>query len=197
MAANDIPEVVTDSGAGKAEARRLLIEPLLASGMRRAPKMTSSAYEAYLDKLAGYLGYMTRPNLEQLGDILLNCGGGKKRDEFPVWVIVRRMAHLLQTPPAQGRPLHWSFLHSAWGERARTAGYHVAAYWWIREKRIPPSTDFALAEIKKLQADFEEDRDPEHQEWLARLTQHVDQIVGAGIEHRNQPQSAKSGKTAA
>ncbi len=125
--------------AGKANVRRLLIEPLETAGLRRPHGVSVDAQRNRLALIVDRLAYMATDNLDTLRDVVLtHAASALGRGEWPAPVVVEAWAQGLQPRPFRESHIVQSWLASVEGPPARAAGHHVQLYRLLRRAPRPP-----------------------------------------------------------
>lgn len=136
---DDARDMTAKDVAGRALVRECLVRRLAEAGLRR-PRGTSAAqHDAMMERLVVRLAYMSRANLEQLAESVLDAAGGPQRDICPSEVVIRNWAEGLQKRPWRDLPIVRSWLASVEGPKAEMGGYLVPLLRFLRAKAVPPT----------------------------------------------------------
>lgn len=113
----------TEGGAGRPESdrhrvRRLLIEPLLAMGLRKQRRHSAEEQEALFDRLEARCGYLADGQLEALAEAVRRGAHGEARNVWPDEVSILNWAAALEPPPDVESRLVTSYLASRAGRTA-------------------------------------------------------------------------------
>ncbi len=130
----------------RARVRRLLLTPLITSGLRKHPRMTAEDYQAMLTRLADKLGHMSERHLTALEPLIIRHTRGKDRNIWPDEVTIVSWAYQLSPPPARTSPYVNSLMQSEAGRTALSMGYHVELF-MMAKKLGPPPTRYNLARL--------------------------------------------------
>jgi len=133
--------------SGRVRVRRVLVSGLQADGLVRARGVTVAAHEAGIDRLCDKLAYLDEPLLIVLRDSVLRLAEGALRHQWPAFASVWNIAVRLQPPPDRETTIMTTWLVSRAGPAARSAGYLVELYEWLRRHGVPP-TEYALSQLR-------------------------------------------------
>jgi len=188
----------TASGAGAVQT--VLIDPLIADGLKRHPRVTAEAHEVFLKKLKETLRYMTPENLAYLRAQVSAIAEGKHRNIWPGLASIRNFAWQLQKPPIDEDEVVKTWLHSRAGPDIRAQGYLVEMVAYLRKfRRRPASGGYADKQLREEAAEnarrivlIEEriarggapDSDRAWLDWYRAEAERYGAIVDAGIAHR-------------
>lgn len=193
----DLDKEVT-TGVGASGVRRILIDPLNDDGLVRDRGVTVEKHEAYLDKVAARLAYMSADGLERLRPTLRAAAHGVRLNVWPKWATVSNFARRIEAPPDMENDIMRSWLHSVEGPRLREEQIAVEVYLHLRSSGRPPS-GYDLKQLRLKAADnrrrktiIQERRrhcekraeDASWLEWRLDLEARCDAIIDAGIAHR-------------
>lgn len=123
----------------RGRVRRILIDPLLTSGMRKQARMKAADYDDMLVRLADKLGHMSDENLHGLVPLITRHATGKEKNCWPDEVSVVAWALAIQPPPPRACDYVMSLMRSVAGRRAFESGYHVELYMTAKKLGPPPS----------------------------------------------------------
>jgi len=132
---------------GKERVRQNLIVPLTARGLVRHTGATVAGHEATMDALSARLAYMTTPNLQALAEVVERNAVGKARNRWPTEVMICGWARQLQLPPPSDSHLVTTYLRSGAGRRARSEGWLVDLYLYLKKAGRPPN-DYVIRDLK-------------------------------------------------
>lgn len=180
--------------------RRLLINPLTATGMRKQSRMKEPEFAEMLIRLADKLSYLPDLTLEGLVAWCTKNARGKERNQWPDEVAIVSQAMSLQPPPARSCPYVVSVLRSKAGDRAAEMGYLTELYMAARNygppfsklnlQRIAREAQANLAELEKVQSSVTRGvATLERQQWLNWYLRHQSEAL--------EIRSAKEGNAAA
>ncbi|MGH1447420.1 MAG: hypothetical protein ACRBBO_15405 [Cognatishimia sp.] len=128
--------------------RRLLINPLEASGMRKQTRMKEPDYSEMLIRLADKLSYLPDLMLEGLVTWCTRHAKGKERNQWPDEVAILSQAMSLQPPPPRSCPYVVSVLRSQAGDRAEMMGY-LTELFMAAKKYGPPFSKMNLDRLAR------------------------------------------------
>jgi hypothetical protein len=132
---------------GKARVRLHLIEPLVSGGMMRKRGQKVEEHERFLSSLEARLAYMAADRLQALAEVVERYAGGPQKNIWPAEVSIMNWARRLQEAPASESRLVRSYLQSGAGEAAKSGGYLVELFSYLKRFGMPPN-DFAMKEIR-------------------------------------------------
>lgn len=135
--------------AGRAVVRDLLINRLVAAGLKPRKGVSPAAHAKMADHLVGWLAYMSPDNLATLAEVVLThaSASGPQLGYWPSEVLIRNWAEALQPRPFRLHPIVASWLRSREGPTAAAGGYLVELLRWLkRHKRA--CMPFDLSRIK-------------------------------------------------
>lgn len=155
--------------------RRILIDPLLQAGMKKQTRMKQPEYEAFQIKLCDRLSHMSDKNLLGMVSFITRHAKGGERNQWPDEVSIVSCALSIQPPPPRSCPYVVSVLKSEAGQRAKTLGYHVELFMFVR-KFGPP---FSKVNRKKLADEAQENRKE-----MSRVVNAIER--GTALEERRQ-----------
>lgn len=143
----------THDAAGRDVVRRIFIDRLEASGLRRGKGqggkvLTDEQHSAMLKRLVDFLSYLAPASLEALADEVLDSATGPNRNLWPTELLIRQMAEAKERRPREMAPIVTSWLASVEGPRAEAGGYLVQLYRHLR-KHSRPVLPYDLTQIRR------------------------------------------------
>ena len=136
---------------GKERVRTHLIAPLVRRGMVRKRGRSVEDHQKMLDSLEARLAYMAADRLAALAEVVERYAEGPKKNIWPAEVSITNWARRLQEPPASESRLVRSYLQSGAGDAAKSGGYVVELFLYLKKYGAPPN-DYSMKEIRS-QAD--------------------------------------------
>jgi len=128
----------------RARVRRILIEPMQASGMRaqrrkgEKPDDIAERERRFLEQLCDDLGYCTDRTLAGVLEWAQVSGDGPARCYWPARVGFLATAQRYQPLPLEELPVLASWFGSVEGPRARAEGRVIGEFLFIQKHRRPP-----------------------------------------------------------
>jgi len=126
--------------------RRLLINPLEATGMRKQARMKEADHAEMLVRLADRIAYLPDLHLKGLVVWCTRNAKGKEGNQWPDEVSIIRQAMFLQSPPPRSCSYVVSVLRSQAGRNARVMGYLTELY-MAASKYGPPFSKLSLERL--------------------------------------------------
>lgn len=136
---------------GKERVRQCLIEPLCQKGMVRKRGQKVEDHDKMLASLEARLAYMFEDRLKALAEVVERYAEGPKKNIWPAEVSICNWAVRLQEPPVGQSRLVRSYLQSGAGEAAKSGGYLVELFFYLKKFGAPPNS-YASNQIRQ-QAD--------------------------------------------
>ncbi|XAT57859.1 hypothetical protein GN241_11105 [Rhodobacteraceae bacterium IMCC1335] len=133
---------------GKERVRQCLIEPLNQRGMVRKRGRSVEDHDKMLASLEARLAYMFEDRLKALAEVVERYASGPKKNIWPAEVSICNWAVLLQKPPASESRLVRSYLQSGAGDAAKSGGYLVELFFYLKKFGAPPN-GYAASQIKQ------------------------------------------------
>lgn len=134
------------SGA-KAEAKArvdaLLLEPL--AGLTRKRGLGAEAHEKAIERLRGWLTYMSDDNLRAMRDLIARHA---VKGVWPEEGLIRHWAMTLQCPPPRDCDYARSLIRSAMGRQAMAEGWAVELF-QIAKRLGPPPGKYIISRLKQ------------------------------------------------
>lgn len=119
--------------AGPDGVREILIDPLVANGLRRKKSTRVRELEDMFDALSDGLSYMTRGKLAVLANIVSRAATGDDCCIWPAQQFIERQAALLQPKPSKHDLKITSYMRSKAGVWAYENDFALELHRWLRE----------------------------------------------------------------
>lgn len=142
---------------GKERVRMNLIDPLVGRGMVRKRGQKVEAHDKFLASLEARLAYMAEDRLQALAEVVERHASGPQKNVWPAEVSIMNWAWRLQEVPASESRLVRSYLQSDAGDAARSGGYLVELFVYLRRYGAPPN-DYAMKCIREESEDNQRKR---------------------------------------
>jgi hypothetical protein len=139
---------INQNESGETRVRRLLINGLLDTGMRRPKGQTVEDWDRSAQRICAALAHMDACNLVTLREHLLVMGTGPARDRMPSEVTIRGLAEGLQPRPVEQAAVVASWLSSVEGPPALAGGYAVELYRLLQRVKRPP-TAYEMRKVRE------------------------------------------------
>ena len=133
---------------GKERVRVNLIDPLVSRGMVRKRGQKVEDHQKMLDSLEARLAYMAADRLSALAEVVERYAGGPQKNVWPAEVSIMNWARRLQEVPASESRLVRSYLQSGAGDAAKSGGYLVELFVYLKRIGAPPN-NYALKGIRE------------------------------------------------
>lgn len=127
----------------RARVDALLFEPL--SGLARKRGVSAEKHEKSLDRLRGWLSYMSDDNLRAMRDLIARHA---VKGVWPEEGLIRHWSMTLQCPPPRDCAYARSLIKSAMGRQAMAEGWAVELF-QIAKKLGPPPGKYIISRLKQ------------------------------------------------
>lgn len=150
---------------GRALVRSVLIEPLVAGGMKRRKGMAEADHDKMIGQIAEQLAYLPAEQLAGLRDLIIRLSDGKNGGQWPEKVMILKWAWAMQPPPPSENTYAQSLIRSAMGRQAHDEGWVVELY-RAALRFGPPPGRYVIAQLRD-QAEENRRRRERAREWNA------------------------------
>lgn len=137
---------------GKQRVRKNLINPLVSRGMVRKRGRSVEEHDKMLVSLEARLSYMSEERLAVLAEVVERYADGPKKNIWPAEVSITNLARRLQESPASASRLVRSYLQSGAGDAAKSGGYLVELFSYLKKMGMPPNK-YSFSHIRQQSED--------------------------------------------
>lgn len=132
----------------RGRVRELVIDPLVADGMRFERGVTAEDQAAKLVRMADDLAYLDERDLRAIKAMIRTNATGKARDVWPSRQTYMNLAHAVKPRPLEEMPHVMSWFASAAGDAAIINGTEVEEFEFCQRRVRPPIYDTDMRLIK-------------------------------------------------
>lgn len=131
------------SAEAKARVDELLFEPL--TGLTRKRGVSAEKHEKSMNRLRGWLSYMSDDNLISMRDLIARHA---VKGVWPEEGLIRHWSMTLQCPPPRDSTYARSLIKSAMGRQAMAEGWVVELF-QVAKKLGPPPGKYIISRLKQ------------------------------------------------